>query len=261
MVLSLPSRRFSLAQLAVPLITTFVIGVVGMGCSSTKSADGVQTVEDVFREAMLAFEDGNWLEATAKFDIIKLQYPASPVADDAQYYLAEINYKRSEYILAAYNYQMVRRQFPNSEFAKTSLLKAADCYYQLAPPPDRDQDYTNKAIQAYSEFQAVFPTDSLALIALGRIQELRSRLAQKLIDAATHYVNTGSLKAAIVYYDAVVAEYADTPVVEDALLGKLDVLVQQKKVDEARSVVALYKKLIRSPNRKGDFDALAQPLR
>lgn len=251
--------RAILAHFAVPL-ALLIVWSIG-GCSSAKRADGIQTVEDVFREGMQAFEDGNWLEATAKFDIIKLQYPASPVADDAQFYLAEINYKRGEYILAAYNYQMVRRQFPNSEFAKTALLKAADCYYQLSPPPDRDQDYTKKAIQAYSEFQAVFPTDSLALVALGRIQELRSRMAQKLIDAATHYVNTRSLKSALIYYDAVIAEYADTPVIEDALLGKLDVYIQQKKIDEARGVIAMYKKLIRSPNRQGDFDALAQSLR
>jgi hypothetical protein len=50
-------------------------------------------------------------------------------------------------------------------------------------------------------------------------------------------------------------------VIEDALLGKLDVYIQQKKIDEARGVIAMYKKLIRSPNRQGDFDALAQSLR
>jgi outer membrane protein assembly factor BamD len=252
---------FSLAHFAVPLIISATLLAMSTACSSTKKADGVQTVEDVFREAMIAFEDGNWMEATAKLDIIKLQYPASPVADDAQFYLAEINYKRGEFILAAFNYQMVRRQFPNSDYAKPALLKAADCYYQLAPPPDRDQEYTNKAIQAYSEFQAVFPTDSLALVALGRIQELRSRLAQKLIDAATHYVNTRSLKSALVYYDAVVTEYADTPIVEDALVGKLGIFVQQKKIDEARGVIATYKKLVRSPNRLAEFNELAQSLR
>jgi len=242
-----------LRSLAVPLIVAAVV----LGCASTSNENKVQTVDDVFREAMTAYDDGSWLEAIAKFDVIKLQYPASPYADDAQYYLAEINYKRGEYILAAYNYQLVRRQFPNSEYAKTALLKAADSYFQLAPPADRDQDYTKKAIQAYSEFQAVYPADSLALVAINRIGELRSRLAQKLLDAATHYVNTRSFKAAHIYFDAVVEEYSDTGFAEDALIGKLGLLLEQGRTEDARPVVALYRKLVRAPVRRADFDQLS----
>jgi outer membrane protein assembly factor BamD len=237
-----------------------IVILVGIGCSSTESVQVPKSAEDVFKEGMSAFNDGNWMEAQSKFDIIKLQFPASPFADDAQFHLAEINYKRGEYILAAFNYALVRRTFPSSEYAKESLLKSADCYFELAPPPDRDQEYTRKAIQAYGEFQTVYPQDSLALIALKRIVELRGRLARKQLDAAEHYVRTLSYRASVVYYDAVIEEFADTDVYEDAVIGKLDVLLLQKKYDDARATVAAYRRTVRDSRRASEIEQRASQI-
>ncbi|GIV55857.1 MAG: hypothetical protein KatS3mg040_0625 [Candidatus Kapaibacterium sp.] len=82
------------------------------------------------------------------FDVIRLQYPASEFAPDAQYYLAEISFRRREYVVASFNYSMVRRQYPTHPRAREALYKAALCYVELAPPYDRDQEYTRKAIAA-----------------------------------------------------------------------------------------------------------------
>jgi len=246
---------------AMPLILLATcLSLLLASCSSPDKARGPATAEDVWQRGKTAFDDNDVVEAQAQFDIIKLQYPASQYADDAQYYLAEINFKRGEFILAAFNYSLVRRSYPSSEFAKTSAFKAAECYNQIAPPMDRDQEYTKKAIQAYSEFQSIYPQDSLALVSLERIADLRGRLAERYLSIAQQYDALIAPKSSLIYYDAVIDEYPDTKQYEVALAGKLDILLRQKKYDEARTVIALWHKSVRAPMKNERLDAYERQL-
>ena len=94
------------------------------GCSQ-KVTLAPRNADEYYEQALEAFNTENLAVAQKYFDVIKLQYPASKYADDAQYYLAEINVKKGENILAAYNYNQLRRTFPNSEYAKIAAYKAA----------------------------------------------------------------------------------------------------------------------------------------
>jgi len=242
-----------------PIILLLLVLILG-GCSSTQTPPKQRTAEDVFRDAKTALDDDDLIQAASLFDIIKLQYPASQYADDAQYYLAEINFRKGEFILAAFNYSMVRRAYPNSDFAKEALFKSAVCYLELSPPYDRDQEYTKKAIQAFSEFQAVYPTDSLSLKALDHIGSLRSKLAQRYFTIAEQYVTLGSMKGAVVYYDAVIEEYPDTHFYEDALVGKMTAQQRLKKYDDLRTTIARYRGTVKSGKRGSEVDQIEKEL-
>ena len=231
-----------------------------VACSATKQEKRSRTAEDVYKEAVAAFEDRNWLEAVAQFDIIKLQFPASLYADDAQYYLAEINYERGEYVLGAYNYAMVRRLFPSSDYAKMALYKSAECYLKLSPPSDRDQDYTKKAIAAFGEFEAAYPQDSLALEAAKQIRMLRDKLAERYLESARHYTRSYSNKAAVIYYDAVLEEFPDSKHVETALVEKIATLIAMRKKDDARLAIDQYRRMIRSGQQRAEVDRLEKEL-
>lgn len=226
-----------------------------VGCSTTerKTAPGVA---DIFKQGMTALEDEDYLEAQRLFDVIRLQFPATPYADDAQYYLGESHFRKEEFILAAFNFGMVRRSYPNSEFAKAALYKTAMCYYELSPPFDRDQDYTRKAIAGFSEFQAVFPTDSLAGAAGAKIVELRSKLAKRDFSTAENYRLMLYNRAAITYYDIVIDEFTDTEYCESAYLGKMELLVSSKKFDEARTLAETYMKRYPAGRYRNDIAAL-----
>lgn len=208
----------------------------------------------------MKFENGDWNEAAAQFDIIKLQYPASQYADDAQYMLAEINFKRSEYIVAAFNYSMVRRSYPTSELAKPAMFKSALCYNELSGPPDRDQEYTRKAIQAFSEFQSVYPVDSLALVCVDHIHTLRSKLSERYMMVAEHYVTTRSYKAAVIYYDSVIDEYPDTEWYESALIEKIRVLILMHRLDEAKATLAVLHRTVKAPKLQDKANELEKQL-
>ncbi|MGA2298137.1 MAG: outer membrane protein assembly factor BamD [FCB group bacterium] len=236
--ISLRKIIFSILIFSISLINFWFLS----SCASNKQA-GPKTAEEYFKEGMELFNKEDYLEAEHTFDLIKLQYPASQYADDAQFYLAESNYKRKEFYMAAYNYATLRRIYPRSEFVKKALFNAALCYNELSPPFDRDQDYTLKAIKAFSEFQNAYPGDSLYTEATNFITELRNKLAHRDYFTAGLYRKLYSLSSAVIYYDNVINDYPDTKFYEPAFAGKIEVLIELKKIDEAKSVIENYKKL------------------
>lgn len=200
------------------------------------------SAEDVFNQGVEDFKEGDYIDAQKNFDKIKLQYPASAYADDAYFYIAEINYERKQYIVAAYHYNSLRRTHPRSDYAKIALYKTAQCFLEMSPSYDRDQDYTIKAINKFSEFQAFYPDDSLSNEATKTIVQLRNKLAHKEYSTAELYIKLRDLRASIVYFDKVIENYPDTEFFELAYYGKIETLYKMKEYDEAKSIVDLYKK-------------------
>ena len=228
-------------KLFVKLLFTATL-VILVSCSTTKKTD-TSNPDEVYKEALRLFNDEDWLESTNMFNVIRLQYPASQYADDAQYYLAEIDYKKGDYILAAYNYNRLRSSFPGSEYSKESLFKTAKCYYELSPPYDRDQDYTKKAIDAFNMFQRLYPNDNLYAEGSNYITELREKLGNREFFTAELYRKMNDPGASLVYYQSVIDDYPDTKFYEPAYYGKIEVLAIMKRKDEALGIIDLYKKL------------------
>ncbi len=219
-----------------------ILAFVGLiSCSSTNRVEP-KSVEETYKEAINEFKDENYLKAQQLFDIIKLQYPASEYADDAQYYIAEINFSRKEFQLAAFNYNLLRRIYQRSDYNKSCLFKTALCYYNLSPSYDRDQDYTFKAIQAFTEFQSVYPSDSLFAASTSFIVELREKLAYREYYTGLIYQKMEYYKAALVYYNYAIDDYSDTQIIEPAYFGKIEVLIAMKKYEDAITIIELYKK-------------------
>jgi outer membrane protein assembly factor BamD len=218
-----------------------VAGLIG-SCGSAFDATG-RTPGEIFDHAVAAFTDGDLYEAQRLFDVIRLQYPASEFAPDAQYYLAEISFRRREYVVASFNYSMVRRQYPSHPRAREALYKAALCYVELAPPYDRDQEYTRKAIAALRDFIREYPQDSLAREAERQIRRLRNQLAERELSIAEQYRVLRSPQSALIYYDAVLDDYGDTDAIERAFVGKVEVLIELERYDEALSTCVLYRQL------------------
>jgi outer membrane protein assembly factor BamD len=241
-------------------ITFILCAVFCAACSSNRSSVMPRTVDDIFALGVEEFNRANYGYAQKLFDIIKLQYPASKYADDAQYYLAEINFGKGEYILAAYNYNQLRRTFPNSEYAKQSAYKAALANLKMSPKQDRDQDYTKQAIRAFAEFQSMYPKDSLATESGKRIRELRNKLAEHDFRTAELYIKLYAPRAALTYYDLVISGYSDTDFYEPAYAGKIKMQVRLKKIVEAKESVRVYRQLFPNGEHKEEIEDLFSTL-
>ena len=222
------------------LLLFIIVVVLIASCASNKGPE-TRPVDEIYKDAVKLYEDEDYLEARALLELIKLQYPASQYADDAQFMLAEIHYKREEFIMAAFHYNLLRRVYPGSEYGKICLFKAAMSHFNMSPPFDRDQEYTRKAIDAFQEFQYMYPGDSLYKESAERILDLRNKLAYREFFTANLYVKMESPNSSIIYYDAVINKYNDTKYYEPAFVGKIDAYMIMKKYDKVRDLIYLYK--------------------
>jgi len=225
---------------------------------SCGSSDVLQTLsaEERFAIGKQKFDDEEYLEAINEFQVIKLQYPASAVADDAQLYLAECYYAREEFLLAVEEYQSLKRLMASSPLVSQAQHKIAMCYYSLSPRSTLDQTYSLKAIEEFQSFIEDYKTDSLVANAEVKIHELNTRLAQKWFDTAELYIKLEYYRSATYYYDLIVEKYHDTEFAEPAHINKVKVLVTRKKFDDAKAELGKF--LERYPNSqfKGDAESL-----
>ena len=240
------------------LIICFLIFGI-LSCASTDNQE-LKSAEGIFNKAMALFNDEEYLEAKTTFDLIRLQYPASQYADDAQYYIAECHYRREEYIMSNYNFNMLRRYHPNSPFIKESFFKACMSNYYSAPQFDLDPKYTLDAIKSMSEFQAAYSSDSLAIVMDTYIQELRDRLAEREYETARLYKKLRSPASALIYYDVIINEYDDTKFFELAYLGKIEVLLEMKNWKQAKTTIEYFNILFKTSANLSKVKELANKI-
>jgi outer membrane protein assembly factor BamD len=205
-------------------------------CSSEEIVEQY-SAEKRFAIGMKKFNDEEYLDAIEDFKIVTLQFQGSKLADDAQYYMAECRFLRGEYILAAYEYDLLIRNMPTSEYVPRARFKKAMCYYNLSPESYRDQDYTRKAIDEFQAFIEYNPTDSLVSTAESKILELNTKLAKKDFESGMIYMKMEYFKAATLYFDMVLEKYHDTPYAEPAQLRKAEALYNRKRYAEAKQEI------------------------
>lgn len=197
-------RPFSLL-----LLLAAAVGI--SSCSGSGNSTQTMTTEERFQEAMRLLEDKEYIKAAEMFDIIVTQDPASDVADDAQFYLAETYYRDEQFKLATFHYNKLLRSFPSSPFYKRGLFQAAMCYFESSPKFDRDQGDTETAIRQFKIFTDLYPDDdSLGTIARERTAELRDKMAQKEFSIAEQYRKLDDPRAALIYYQKVIDLYPDS---------------------------------------------------
>lgn len=203
------------------------------GCGSSDLIQNLGANER-FELGKQKFESEDYIEATSHFEIVKLQFPGSDVADDAQLFLGECHYNQGEFLVAAEDYRALKRNMPASSLVPDAQFKIAMCYYQLTPSSNLDQSSGEKAIDEFQAFIEYYPVHPLAVDAGARIQELNTRLARKLYDTALQYLKMDYFKSASIYFESVVNKYHDTEFAEPSLFGKARALFARKRYQEAK---------------------------
>lgn len=240
------------------IITGFlVVLVVGVsfavgGCGSAREMEQL-TAEKRYNLAMSLFKEGSYLEAYEEFRIVTLQFQGNALADDAQYHMGECRFQREEYILAAYEYDVLIRTMPTSKFVSQARYRRALCYYKLSPSYYLDQNYTRQAIDEFQSYIEYHPTDSLVTDAEAKIAELNSRLARKEYENGITYIHLEYYKSALASFDHVLEKYHDTPYAEQAQLKKAEVMLLRNRVNEARTEIEKF--FTKYPNSQWKEDA------
>jgi tol-pal system protein YbgF len=104
-------------------------------------------------------------EAGAAFQRFLAQFPTSPLADNAQYWLAETYYVRSQFDAALPEFRKVLEQYPQSAKLPDALLKVGYCQIELGD--------NNAARSSLQEVMRQYPDTTAARLASQRLSSLR----------------------------------------------------------------------------------------
>ena len=113
-------------------------------------------------------------------------------------------------------------QYPNSAYAPLALLRAGDANLRLWRSPDLDPSYGETALAIYQELAGRYPDSEAAARAQLHVRQLKEWFAEKSYKAGMFYFRRRAYDSAIIYFKDVIAGYAGTPRVSDALLRLAD---------------------------------------
>jgi tol-pal system protein YbgF len=137
---------------------------VGAAAGAAVAARPTGSDEQNYQAAFDMISARRYEEAGAAFETFLAQFPTSPLADNAQYWLAETHYVRGQFAEALPEFRKVLEQYPQSAKLPDALLKVGYCQIELG---DR-----NAARTSLQEVIRQFPDTTAARLASQRLTSL-----------------------------------------------------------------------------------------
>ncbi|GEM_PF-5084642 len=145
--------------------------------------------------------------------------------------LGDMERNRGDFSRAAETYRTAYLDHPESDLAPAALIKQADCIYSL-------EDYT-LAVSIYRQIIDRFPTAPEA--------------ATAQYSLGLTYFQTNRLDEYLKECQEIARNHPGTPQAALALSGAVDVLIDQKRYDEA---IAIYRRMVDDPNPETDRNSI-----
>lgn len=220
-------------------------------CSGFEKVLKSKDYEFKYQKALEYFKKQDHYRYTTLFEQLVPIYKGTQRADTVEYYLALGYYNQGDYILSGHYFDKFRKTYPRSAFVEEAEYMYAYCYYQSSPRPELDQDNTQAAIAAFTEFLAKYPRTQKRQEVNTLLNELKDKLVEKSYLSSKLYYNVGEYKAAIVAIKNSLKDYPNSKYREEQLYMILrasyllaDNSVPEKRRDRFQATIDEYYSLI-----------------
>lgn len=187
------------------------------GCAGKHAATQLNP-DILFGNALSALQRHHWADAAILFERFTLQYPSNARLPEARFHLGEAYFGKQEYVTAANEFSRLADDYPAGNYADDARFKICESYYRLSPKPELDQQYTRSALDHCASLLAYYASSEFAPKAQAFLTELKTRLAEKAFLTAEFYLKRNAFDSAIIYYEAALRDYPDTPTAPRTLL-------------------------------------------
>ncbi len=136
----------------------------GSGVPSGDASSSVPAIDDqgLYNAGVQYFESYNYPSARKELGLLLDNYPSSPLADDAQYYIAETYYNEKWFEKAILEYQLVIEKYPEGDKRPSAYFKQGLAFENIG-------DSTNAKVR-YRELVQLYPNSNEAKIVGGKLQ-------------------------------------------------------------------------------------------
>jgi outer membrane protein assembly factor BamD len=173
--------------------------------------------EQLYSEAETLAQEGRWLQAAAAYEEVERQHPYSELAKRAQVQAAYAYYEGDSYEEAIGAAERFIDLHPGDESTPYAYYLIGLCYYEQISDVGRDQDMTQRAMQAFEEMVRRYPQSDYARDASLKLDLIRDHLAGKEMEIGRYYENKQQYVGAINRFRNVVESYQTTSHVPEAL--------------------------------------------
>ncbi|WP_025322588.1 outer membrane protein assembly factor BamD [Deferrisoma camini] len=210
-----------------------VLGIALAGCWGTQRLEDLSPAE-LYAMAQRAVEKYRYEEAQKLIDRIRDDHPFSKFATEAELLEADMLFRQEKFEEAAAAYRGFEELHPTYPKLDYVIFRRGLCYYNLSQPPDRDQEPTHRALEAFQKLLYARPKSQYAAEAQEKVKELRQRLAEHEMYVARYYLRKKRYSAALGRLQELVRSYPDSPLRDQALALALEIQpkAEREKVGE-----------------------------
>ena len=181
----------------------------------------------------------DYKQAARRFEEVDRQHPYSEWARKALLMSAYAHYEGTNYdesITAGKRYVTLHPGSPDAAYAQYLI---ASSFFDQIPDITRDQQRTEKALQALDEVVRKYPNTEYAASAKRKMEIARDQLAGKEMETARFYQKKRDYVAAINRFKVVITQYQTTRHVEEALMRLTEMYMTLGIVNEAQTAAAV----------------------
>lgn len=219
------------------VLPAVLLAACGSSTTDTPAAD--QPPEALYSQAQALFDEGDFQDASARFDEVERQHPYSSWATKAQLMSAYASYQRGDYDGAIVALDRFISLHPGSEELAYAYYLKALCYYDRISDVERDQRITQLATQSLNDVITRFPDSGYARDAKLKLDLTYDQLAGKDMTIGRFYLTRGEYNAAINRFRSVIKNWQTTSQVPEALERLVEAYLSLGLSEEARHTAAV----------------------
>jgi outer membrane protein assembly factor BamD len=201
----------TIAQGFLTLILVFSLS----GCGTVKgwfSKKKAEKPPDVLaEEGIKNLKKKKYDDAIETFEKVRDRYPYSEQATLAQIKVADAYFFKKKYDEAMQAYKEFEKLHPTSKAVPYCIYREGQCCYRQRSTIDRDQTYTQKAIDEFKRLKQKFPNSEYIPKADAYLAKCRKDLAEHEFYVAEYYFRTKRHQAALDRYQALIQDYPEFP--------------------------------------------------
>ncbi len=200
------------------VILLIVLSILFSGCAWFEKSREDKPAQELIKEGMAEYEEGNYKDAIKSFEQLRDWYPFSKYAILAELKIADAYYNLESYADAVFAYEEFERLHPRNEAIPYVIYREGLCYFNRIDTIDRDQTNAVKALDIFQRLVKQFPSDPYSVMARTDIIKCYKSIAGHELYVGKFYYKAKKYKAALERFKRVVIRYPDVGTHQEALL-------------------------------------------
>ena len=213
------------------------------GCMGTKGdADAevaTQSPDLLYNQGLALLNAGDMTEARKRFGQVSNEHPYSDYSRRSMLMSAFLNFRRGQYPETINDARRYVTLYPASPDAAYAQYLIGESYFRQIPDVTRDQELSQKAIDAMGEVVRKYPDSEYAEDARKKMDMARDQIAGKEMQIGRYYQERGQHLASVNRFKDVVQNYQTTRHVEEALHRLTESYLALGIVPEAQTAAAV----------------------